>query len=110
VRGQRPLGRQRRLDGVHGPAEGREERVALAVHLAAAASPDGRPQQPPVFRQYVGVALAQLVKELRRALDVGEEEGVTVPLGSPTMAAPVLRQSAAVYRRPSPVSTAPIRE
>ena len=55
--------------------EGDEERVALRVDLDAAAGAEGGAQDAPVLGERVGVALgAERVQELRRALDVGEEE------------------------------------
>jgi hypothetical protein len=57
------------------PWECDEEGVALRVHLDAAVALERLPQQPAVLREGVGVRVAELVQQARRALDVGEEEG-----------------------------------
>ena len=56
--------------------EGEEERVALRVHLDTAVRPNaGLADQRGGARQRLGVRLgAELVQQLRRALDVREEE------------------------------------
>ncbi len=52
-----------------------EEGVALRVHLDAAVSAERLPQHAPVFDQGLVVRLGpELVQQLRRALDVREEE------------------------------------
>ena len=56
--------------------EREEERVSLRVHLHAALSHAGFADPQSVLGQHLRVGLsAQLVQELRRALDVREEEG-----------------------------------
>ena len=52
-----------------------EERVALGVHLATAVGGDGRSHDLLVLRLQPGVRGAQPREQLRRALDVGEQEG-----------------------------------
>ena len=55
--------------------EGEEERVALGVHLDAALGGARLPDQAAVLGERLRVCLcAELVQELRRALDVREEE------------------------------------
>ncbi len=67
--GGSPHGAGRRL-------EGDEERVALGVHFDSALTGEGLAERPPVIRQGLRVRLrAEVVQQLRRALDVGEEEG-----------------------------------
>ena len=61
-------------DGVVGPTEGDEERVALRVDLDAVVRRRSR-ADPPVLGQQVGVVLAVFVEQTCRALDVGEQEG-----------------------------------
>ena len=56
-------------------AEDVEERVALRVDLRAAVPLERLPQDAPVLAEHGRVAVAELVQELGRALDVGEEEG-----------------------------------
>jgi hypothetical protein len=91
-----PLGRHLRLTGVDAHAHGQRERglcllrrgdrggcrregdeegVALRIHLDAPVPLAGRAQDAAVLGQQVGVALAVLLQQPRRALDVGEEEG-----------------------------------
>ena len=53
-----------------------EEGVALSVDLDAVVAGAGLADQAPVLSESFGVPLrSQFVQELRRALDVGEEEG-----------------------------------
>ena len=52
-----------------------EEGVALRVDLVAAVRRERGAKQPSVVGEHVGVAVAKLLDEPRRALDVGEEEG-----------------------------------
>ena len=59
---------------VGGAREGDEERVALRVHLDAAVPRKGVAQHAAVLAQQLRVALAVLVQQPRRALDVREEE------------------------------------
>jgi hypothetical protein len=72
--GQRLPGALGRGEGVGGPGEGDEERVALRVHLDAAVGRERVAQQPPVFRKQVGVVVAVLGQQARRAVHVGEQE------------------------------------
>ena len=61
-------------DGVRGPRERNEEGVALGIDLDAVAFGDGRAKQPAVLVKCLRIVVTELVQELRRALDVGEEE------------------------------------
>ena len=55
--------------------KGEEERVSLRVHLHSAVAAQASRITPPVLGKRLGVRLgAELVQQLRRALDVGEEE------------------------------------
>jgi hypothetical protein len=74
VLGQGALCKHSRAECPVGPLEREEERVALVVDLAAALLLDGFPQDSVMLSQGGGIALAQLLQELSRALDVGEEE------------------------------------
>ena len=59
-----------------GGREGEEERVSLRVHLDAALGRAGVADDASVLGERLRVLLcAELVQELRRALDVSEEEG-----------------------------------
>jgi hypothetical protein len=51
-----------------------EEGIALRVHLDSAVAVERLAQHPAVLRQSLGVGVAKLLQELRRSLDVGEEE------------------------------------
>jgi len=64
-----------RYERVSRPREGDEEGVALSVDLDAAAPLERLAQRPSVIGERIRVGVAQLVEQLRRALDVGEEEG-----------------------------------
>ena len=75
VRGERPLRRDCGQRGVPRPAKGDEERVALRVDLLSAVLGEGRAQDAPVLGQHLAVAVAQLLEQAGRALDVREEEG-----------------------------------
>jgi len=56
-------------------AERDEERVALRIDLDAGVRRERGSQQPPMLRQDLGVRLvAERAQELRRPLDIGEQE------------------------------------
>ena len=55
--------------------EGDEERVALGVDLDPGMAREDRAQLAPVLGEQVHVALAVLMEQARRTLDVGEQEG-----------------------------------
>ena len=74
ARSERPLRFLRRCDRVRGAGEGDKERVALRVHLDAAVIVERGSEQAAVLVERRCVAVAELVQQLRRALDVGEEE------------------------------------
>ena len=61
--------------GVAGPPEDVEERVALRVDLVAAVRRERLADDPPMRRADVGPAVAKLLHERRRSLDVREHEG-----------------------------------
>ena len=69
------LGVDGRGDGVARAREREEEGVALRVDLDAAVLREALAHQPPVVGEDVGVAVAELLQQARRALDVGEDEG-----------------------------------
>jgi hypothetical protein len=62
-------------DGLRRALEDDEEGISLRVDLDAAEAFEGRPQQAAVSRKSLGVPLAELLQQPRRAGDVGEEEG-----------------------------------
>ena len=72
---QRLLCLRRRRERIGGAGEGDEEGVALRVDLDAAVGGERLAKHPPVFGESVCVGVAELLQELRRALDVGEQEG-----------------------------------
>jgi hypothetical protein len=74
VRGERLLGGYGRSQPGDRVREGDEEAVALRVDLAPAVPVEGVPQQPTVFRQDLGILVAEIVEQPGRALDVREEE------------------------------------
>jgi hypothetical protein len=64
-----------RGDRVARASERDEERVTLRVDLDAPVLDESLPKNDSVSVESIGVISAELVKELGRALDVGEEEG-----------------------------------
>ena len=71
---QRALPVRGRGCGVPRPREDVEERVALCVHLGPAMHGEHLVQQPPVIGQHRRIAVAELLHEPRRSLDVREQE------------------------------------
>ena len=65
----------RGLERVRGPGEGDEEGVALRVDLDPTVPREGPAQDLPMRSERVCIRVAELAEQLRRALDVGEEEG-----------------------------------
>ena len=72
--GERRLTLARGRERIGRPGESDEEGVALSVDLDAAVASEGVAKHAPVLGQCVGVGVAELVQQLRRALDVGEEK------------------------------------
>jgi hypothetical protein len=72
--GERRLRFRGRGDRLAGGRECVEEGVALCVHLDAVVRGERIPQDAPVVREQRRVALAVLLQQPRRPLDVGEEE------------------------------------
>ena len=64
-----------RGDGVSRTREHEEEGVALRVDLDPVASRERVTDDPPVRGQHLAVVVAEALEELRRVLDVGEDEG-----------------------------------
>ncbi|MEO5576450.1 MAG: hypothetical protein ABIR67_08875 [Gaiellaceae bacterium] len=60
--------------GIRGSGERHEERVALGVDLDAVVGAKSLPEEPAVLVECGRVLVAEFVEELRRALDIGEEE------------------------------------
>jgi hypothetical protein len=75
VRRQRELSLDGREDRVASAREGDEERIPLRVDLVTSVRSERLAQQPLMFRKHLSVALAQLLEQPRRSLDVGEQEG-----------------------------------
>jgi hypothetical protein len=75
MRGERSLGRERRLDGVPCPPERDEERIPLRVYLLPPGVLESLAQEPLMVGEHLHVALAELLHQGRRALDVRKEEG-----------------------------------
>lgn len=61
-------------ESVPGAREDEEERVSLRVHLDAVASRKRISDDAPVAGEHLAVVVAQPLQELRRVLDVGEDE------------------------------------
>ena len=61
-------------DRILGPYEGHEERVALRIDLVAPVRGESLAQEDLVIPENVAVAVAQLLQEPSRPLDVGEEK------------------------------------
>jgi hypothetical protein len=78
--------------------EGDEERVALRVDLDPTVAGECVTKNSPMLAQRLGIPFTQLVKELRRALDVGEQEKspsrmVAAPFVDSSRAGPLPRGS-----------------
>ena len=73
--GKRLLSLARGRKRIARPREGDEECVSLRVYLDAAVRREGGPQRAPVLGQRLRVGVSELVQQLGRALDVGEEKG-----------------------------------
>jgi len=69
------LGLHDRADRFRRSREGDKERVALGVDLHSVMSREGRAEHPAVLVKLLGVRITDLAQQLRRALDVGEEQG-----------------------------------
>ena len=66
----------RREDRVARASEADKERVTLCVDLVALVRGEGLAQEPSVFVEHGGIRLvAEITKQPRRALDIGEQEG-----------------------------------
>ena len=75
VLSQGPLCGDRGGDRVPRPLEAVEERIALGVDLLAAPLAERVADQAAVLGKRAGVPFAELLEQLGRALDVGEDEG-----------------------------------
>src|SRR6266540_1687341 len=64
----------RSRDCIGGAPEGNEECIALRVDLYPPVTLESRAQNPAVLGERVRIAISQLFQQLRRALDVREEE------------------------------------
>ena len=65
----------RRLDRIGRAREHDEECVALRAELGAVVAGESLTEDTTVFRQRLRIGIAELVQQLRRSLDVREEEG-----------------------------------
>src|SRR2546421_2555989 len=74
MRGEGALHLHRCTDRLAGASEGHEEAISLRVDLVAAARMERGTHQGSILLQHVGVALAQVLKQPGRPLDVAEEE------------------------------------
>jgi hypothetical protein len=72
--GERALGVVRRRDSSTRLSKRHQECVALRIDLNSLVRTDRTAQYAPVFREHFGIALAELMEKLGRALDVGKEE------------------------------------
>src|SRR5260370_6044459 len=69
-----PLASDRCRDGIGGARKGHEERIPLRVNLIAIELEERGTQEGPTSFQEAGVALTHLLKQARRALDIGAEQ------------------------------------
>ena len=75
VLGERALSRDCRGHRLARPRERVEERVSLGVDLAPARCAERLAEDPPVVGDHRAVLVAEVLEQLRRALDVSEQEG-----------------------------------
>ena len=75
IRVEGTLRRDRRGNRVAGAFEAEEECVALRVDLLTPSGSEGVADHAAVLGKRVGVSVAELLEQLGRALDVGEDEG-----------------------------------
>ena len=71
---QRRLGLLGRRNGIRRPPERDKERITLRIHLHAAVMRERPTQDAPVLRECIGIPIAELGQQTRRALDVREQE------------------------------------
>jgi hypothetical protein len=74
-RDESALGIGRGSDGIRGSGESDEEGIALRVDLDSAVLGERVSQDAPLLGEDVRIRVTELMEQLRRALDVGEEEG-----------------------------------
>jgi hypothetical protein len=84
ARGHRALDRERGGERVRRPLEHREDLVRAGVDLAAARGPHRRPHPAADLGDELRVLVPELREELRRALQIGQEER-DVALGQPAL-------------------------
>ncbi len=75
VGGEPPLSGDRRLDGLHGTPEGREERVSVDPDHRASGVIDRPPHDARLLVLHHLEAVPDLLEQARGALDTGEQEG-----------------------------------
>jgi hypothetical protein len=73
--GEPTLRRDGRAHRIARAREHDEERVALRTKLIAAVRGDRTAHDPVVLRKYFGLALAEMLKQPRRALDIAKQRG-----------------------------------
>ena len=73
--GQGALRRHGRRHSVRGALEGHEEPVPRRVDLVPLPRLEGRAQQAPVRRQYLGIPVTQVLEEEGGVLDVAKQKG-----------------------------------
>lgn len=72
--GRRTLSADAGRDRIGRAGEGDEEGIALRIHLRAAALGERSAKQTAMRSEHLPIALLQPLYQLRRAVDVGEEE------------------------------------
>ena len=104
VAGQAPLGGHRGPDRRHRAGERREEGIAFGADLDPVAVPDRLAQDRRVLVAHRPVAVAQVLQQPGRALDVGEQEG-DGPGGQPPRGGPAGRRGRGprLLRPPAPL-------
>lgn len=62
------------IEGIARTSKRHEEGIALRINFMAPPAVEARPQQVSALREDQSVALAQLLQQARRSLDVSEEQ------------------------------------
>ena len=74
VGGETALGGHGSPDGIAGTGKGDEESIPLGIHFVTEIHLEGHAQEAATLHQHLGVIVTQLLEQLCRSLDIGEEQ------------------------------------